>query len=374
MTGRNTAQCLLALTVLLSGIQAPLQAHPEDDCGKQAAQKPYRELIFNTIINPYLLNDHTTFLDMIFNPLFAELRKHTGGSIEPKYYLPFELSPITEVYNSVVSGSVDMGFSIMMDSDQDDFPVTTLLRIPRVDQFTYQPALVTWRMLQDFPEMKQEWENVKVLFLYGENNGGIATTEKPVHNLADLEGLRLICFTELAAKQAQALGAVPVVEKTSIEAMFKLLESGAVDGMVYDLPGFLVGYGFARHLRHTTDLRLAPASLYTVMNKDVWSSLSERERQAIDTVFDVDAYTLADNAMKAMDADYYRRLEEEFGITRTRLPAAEKTRAARLLQPLREEYAGYLDGKGFDGKDLVQRFDRLYREYAELPSSSSPDQ
>lgn len=364
MTSRNALRCL-PLVLLIFSFQVPLHAHPDDDCGAQAAQKPYRELTFNTIINPYLLNDHTTFLDMIFNPLFAELRKHTGGSVEPKYYLPYELSPITEVYNSVVSGSVDMGFSIIMDSDQDDFPVTTLLRIPRMDQFTYQPALVTWRMLQDFPEMKQEWENVKVLFLYGENDGGIATTRKSIQTLADVTGLRLICFTSWAAKQAEAVGAVPVFENRSIEAMLNLLESDAVDGIVYDLPGFLVGYGFAKYIKHTTDLRLAPASLYTVMNKDVWNSLSEQEQEAINTVFDVDAYMLADNAMKEMNADYNQRLEEEFGITRTRLPAAEKTRAARLLRPLREEYAGYLDGKGFDGKDLMQRFDRLYEEHAE---------
>lgn len=366
MIHRNSLRHFL-ITILLLSFCVPVSsyAHPCDDKQRAIAKKPYRELVFNTIINPYLINGHTLFLDKLFNPLFAELRKHTKGSIEPKYYLPFELGPITEIYSSVVSGEVDMGFSILMDSDQENFPVTTLLRFPRVDKFTYQPALVTWRMLQEFPEMKREWQSVKVLFLYGENNGGIATTSKPIQTLADIKGLRLLSINSWAAKQAEALGAIAVLENRSIDAMLERLKTGDVDGMVYDLPGFLIDYGFVKYITHTIDLRLSPSSLYTVMNLGVWHSLSKQEQKAINTVFDKDAYVLADNAMKEMDASYRERLDKEFGVIRSQMPAIEKAKAAKILQPMRDQYAEFLESKGINGKDLMQRFDRLYEEYAE---------
>ena len=359
---------LLPATLALSCL-APLSTNT---LAEQATQentlispKPFRELKFNTMIYPYMANGHTYFLDELFNPLFDELRNRTKGTVIPHYYVWNELTPTAEIYDSVVDGVADMGFYLIDDNLADRFPITNLLRIPRVDQFSYKPAEVKWEMLQNWPEMQQEWKDVKVMFLYGENNGGIATLSKPVKTVADLKGMKLLCLNELAAKQVEKLGAIPVLENRSIEAMVNLLKTGAVDGMVYDLPGFIIDYGFIPYLKYAVDLRFAPAALYTVMNRSVWHSLTEEQQAAVNTVFDKEAYVLADDAMKKMDANYNRRLEEEFGVTLITMSAREKAKAAKLIQPFRDDYAKTLDSKGFNGKELLERFDKLYQEFSE---------
>ena len=69
--------------------------------------------------------------------------------------------------------------------------------------------------------------------------------------------------------------------------------------------------------------------------------------------------------MKEMDATYHVRLDKEFGVIRSQMPAIEKAKAAKILQPMRDQYAEFLDSKGINGKDLMQRFDQLYEEHAE---------
>ena len=325
--------------------------------------KPGKELKFNTLINPYKLNDHTTFLDLIFNPLFNGLEIRSNGMLKTKYYIANELTPAPEIYDSVIAGTADMGFNVVWRHETDRYPVSSLFKVPRVDKFTYKPAHVTWRMLNEFPEMQKEWEDVKVLFMFVENNGGIATISKPIHSASDLKGLKIICQSERwVTRQVEALGAIPV-HANSIEHMKSLLSTAAADGMVYDLPGFLVGYRFINLLKYTVNLPLAPNFLYTVMNKEVWNSLTQEEQQAVNDVFNHDAYVRSDNALVTMDTEYYRRLEDEFGVNRVLLSEKEKTRAAALLQPVRDEYAAFLDAKGYKGKDLMQRFDRLYLQY-----------
>lgn len=356
---------ILITTALLVSCLGPgtNSAHQENEGVKDdPVQKPYRELKFNTLIYPYMRNGHTTFLDMIFNPLFDELRKQSKGSLIPNYYVWNELTPIPEIYNSVLSGKADMAFNVVLDSDREQLPVSRLFMIPRVDRFTSKPAEIAWQMLQEWPEMQREWKDVKVLFMFDEHDGGIATTTKPIHSVDDLKGLKLLCLSELAAKQVEALGAVAVMETSSIEAMVGLLKSGAVDGIVHNLPGFLADYGFAPYLKYSVDLRVGSFFAYTVMNRNVWNSLSAEQQTAINTVFNKDAFTLSDRAMARMNANNYRRLDEQFGVKRLTMAATEKAVAAKLLRPVREEYAKFLDNKGYNGKDLLQRFDRLYQE------------
>lgn len=353
----------MLLFCLVTGTTA---AHPDNEAEKTGTTpKPYRELDFNTLIYPYMANGHTTFLDMIFNPLFDELRKRTNGSLIPRYYVWNELTPIPEIYSSVLSGKADMAFNVILDSDLDQLPVTGLFMIPRADRFTSNPAEVAWQMLQEWPEMQQEWKNVKVLFMFDEHDGGIATTSKPIHSVADLEELKLLCLTDMAARQVKALGAIPVTagsETTGTENLATGLKTGALDGVVYSVPGFIADYGFADYLKYTVDLRIGPFFAYTVMNRKSWNSLSGKQQTAVNAVFNRDAFVLADKAMARMNADDHRRLEEDFGIERIQLAAGQKALATKLIQPVRDEYAKFLDSKGYDGKDLLQRFDQLYRE------------
>ena len=360
---------ILSLCLSISLLFA-LNTHIQADSGGSTQQDtpipPLKELSFNTLITPHLVNQ-IPFLDKLFNPLFDALHQQTGGALRPKYYSPNELTPVPEIYNSIVTGKADMAFSVISHAEQDQFPITSLFMLARVDQFTDRPAYAAWRMLSEWPEVQREWSDVKVLFQFGENDGGIATVSKPIHSIDDIKGLKLICFTAMAAKQLKALGGIPVVEASSIEAILNMLEAGEADGLVYNIPNFMAeaNYGFARLLKYSVDLRIGSIFAYTIMSKKTWENLSTSEQVAVDNIFNKEAFILADTTLEEINADDYRMFIKKFGMERIQLSPEEKAKAAKLLDPVREDYAEFLDSKGHNGKELMQRFDRLMAEYAQ---------
>ena len=36
----------------------------------------------------------------------------------------------------------------------------------------------------------------------------------------------------------------------------------------------------------------------------------------------------------------------------------------KIVQPVRDEYAAFLDGKGYNGKEVIERFDKLTGRYS----------
>src|SRR5699024_10915147 len=74
----------------------------------------------------------------------------------------------------------------------------------------------------------EDFKDYKVLAVYSDGGGTIHTTDKAVHDLDDMKGLRIRASTRMASKLLQSLNATPVSMPPSQIA--DTLSKGVIDG------------------------------------------------------------------------------------------------------------------------------------------------
>ena len=355
----STATVCLFLLILTAHSQA-------DEAGPIGAAPASVELTMNSLLHPFAASgDHSRIWFDIQKPLYDEIEKRSKGSIKIKPYFDETFTPISGIYPSVLEGKADIGFSVLFSTTSEQYPISNLFRLTRVEQHTSRASYTMWKMLNEWPEARQEWSEVKVLYNYIFYNGGLATTSVPVRTLDDLKGLRIMDLkSPWLRKQLQALGAIPV-PAYSLEAIRTLLENGEADGFIFDSPDFVVGYDFIKYVKYYTDLNLGPAITYTVMNRDSWNALRPEHQAIFDDVFGERGHRHCDLKITEKDNKASEISAQEYGVNWIYLSAEEKAKAAELLQPVRQEYAEFLNKKGYNGAELLERFEDLYNEYAD---------
>ncbi|MFB0505576.1 MAG: C4-dicarboxylate ABC transporter substrate-binding protein, partial [Thermodesulfobacteriota bacterium] len=114
-----------------------------------------------------------------------ELEKRTGGQVKVDYYAGGSLLKSTAMFEGVVSGIADIGYSHVYYT-AGRMPVTEAAGLP----LGYPSAWVSSQALNDFyREFKpKEFDKVKVLWMNTSTPSGISTATKPVRKLEDLKG------------------------------------------------------------------------------------------------------------------------------------------------------------------------------------------
>lgn len=305
---------------------------------------------------------HDIWWDNFINPFFEDIEMQTNGSVKIKPYHWEELTSPLTIFESVSAGEAEMGFSITGLYDQDDkkFSISDLFKVQRLDVITNSPSQILLRMLEEWPEMQKEWQDVKVFFFFGETMGGIATTSRPIRGLDDLKGMKILTAGsgKWTTRQLEALGAIPV-QLYSEPDMREALRTGEVDGMLYQNPAFIVNYGFVEHTRYYLELPLASTIGFTFMNRDVWNNLSESQQKVFNNVFGETAATDIDRKLAEFFMESYRVMTEEQGGQRVQLSPKDLDKAVAMVKPIRDKYADHLDSLGHAGKDLIARLDQL---------------
>ena len=132
----------------------------------------------------------------------AEISKRTNGAVEFEYLPGASLTAANKVYDGVVTGISDLGFSVMAYTPG-VFPVMEFVDYPH----GYPAGYVTTMAVNDYyNEFKPaEFDDVHVFAFYGTGPQVVFTTSKPVRTLEDNKGL-VIRSTGVGATIAGAPG------------------------------------------------------------------------------------------------------------------------------------------------------------------------
>jgi TRAP-type C4-dicarboxylate transport system substrate-binding protein len=131
-----------------------------------------------------------------------------------------------------------------------------------------QTSVALWKTYDKY--MKDEFKEVKVLWLYVHAPGQIFTRKKPVKTLEDLKGMKIRATNPHVQECLKTFGVVPV--GIPVPEVYNALERGVVDGTAMPFEGLWV---FKQH--EVVDYG-AICDLYTmtfpiVMNLAKWNSL-----------------------------------------------------------------------------------------------------
>jgi TRAP-type C4-dicarboxylate transport system substrate-binding protein len=275
-----------------------------------------------------------------------EVEKRTNGEVVVEYYPGQTLTKARQVYDGVVEGLSDVGFSVLAYT-RGRFPVMAAVDLP----LGYTSGTVATKVVNAvYNKFKpKELMDTQVMYLHAHGPGLIHTKGKAVRKLEDMKGLEFRGHGT-SALVVKALGGTPVPKP--MPETYQMLQKGVVEGAVYP---FEANKGWK--LGEVTNFCTASfsaaytTSFFVVMNKAKWNSLSAANQKII-TQINTEWADKHGEAWDTSDAQgivfFLNQGSEIIG-----LDVKEAERWKKAVAPIISDYAADMTKKGFNGNELV---------------------
>jgi TRAP-type C4-dicarboxylate transport system substrate-binding protein len=253
-----------------------------------------------------------------------DIEKGTQGRIKVTLFPSNTLSPSMQAYDNTVKGSVDIA-SCLLAYAPGRLPLSEVLQQPLGYQNGYQASKLANEYYKKFKP-------------------------KPVKSTDDIKGLRIKANAE-NADIVRNLGAAPVTMPVS--ETYDSLSRGVVDGALFPieaLQGFKIGEVTKTVLENYGMSYMT--SMYVVMNKAKWNSISPADQKVIEKINDeynekfAKRWVELDNKAK----------EYALGKGVTFIPISQKEQAltAEKMKPILDEYVKMAKSKGLPGDEALK--------------------
>ena len=285
-----------------------------------------------------------TFVGVQLERWIAEVEKRTGGKVKIDAFHGGTLLGAKNMFDGVVAGTADIG-TLVMAYQPGRFVVTNATSLP----FGFPSARVASLTLWDlYLKYKPEaFSKVKVLTMYTSGPSNIMS-KVPVRSLADLKGLDLRASGG-AAKTLKAWGANQIGMPMS--ATPEALQKGVVKGLFSSLE-VMKDFKFAEICKYVTvtDAVIYPFSV--VMNMDKWNSLPKDVQKVMDDL----SREHSEWTGTYMDNHIIESIEwskKEQGVEVITLPADEKAKWDKMLDPIMTDWIADTSKKGYPAEAIV---------------------
>ncbi|MBW2657556.1 MAG: TRAP transporter substrate-binding protein [Deltaproteobacteria bacterium] len=275
-----------------------------------------------------------------------EVEARTNGQVVVEYFPGQTLTKARQVYDGVVEGISDVGFSVLAYT-RGRFPVTAAVDLP----LGYTSGTVATKVINAVYKkfMPKEFMDTQVMYLHAHGPGLIHTKSKPVRKMEDMKGLKFRGHGT-SALVVKALGGTPVSKP--MPETYQMLQKGVVDGAVYPFEANK-GWKLGEVTRYATaDFTAAyTTSFFVVMNKDKWNSISAANQKIIEQINMewIDKHAEAWDTSDAKGMVFFLNQGGQI----IGLDAKEGERWRKAVAPLIEDYKANMNKKGFIGTEIV---------------------
>jgi TRAP-type C4-dicarboxylate transport system substrate-binding protein len=208
-----------------------------------------------------------------------EVEKRTDGKVVVEYFPGQTLTKAKVVYDGVVQGLSDIGFSVL-GYTRGRFPLLEVIDLPLGYTSGPQATKVANAVYNKFKD--KALTDTKVMYLHAHGPGLLHTKGKKVEKLADMKGLKIRSHGT-SAKVVKALGGTPVA--MPMPETYQALQKGVVDGAVYPIEANK-GWKLGEVIDYATlDYPAAyTTTFFVVMNKDRWAQLPDDAKKVIEEI------------------------------------------------------------------------------------------
>lgn len=250
-------------------------------------------------------------IDVSVQNIAAEIEEKTDGALIIEIYPGAQLGDENVMLDSLMSGTLDMdlaGTPILANV----MPEFNMLNMPFLFRNTDEFFAVV--NTKDFIEKSNSITNPKGIVLLGYPNGemrGLSNTRHEVRTPADLKGLNLrVMAGPLYTDIFKALGAMTTT--LSFGEVYSALQQGVIDGEdnginMLDMMKFMEVEKFHTALGHT--IQTNPI----LVNKKLWESLTEEQRNIIQDVVFANAKAYPTEILKPQ-IDASKKVVEDNGV------------------------------------------------------------
>jgi len=312
------------------------------------------ELRFNSMYSPKHPINRFAFI-----PWAKEVEKRTEGRVKVTLFPSNALATVKEAYDATISGICDIAVSCPTYAP-DRFPLSTAINLPMLGHTKAETnSLALWELYEKFPQLRAEYKEVKLLWLYANPAFQLHFTKKPVHRLEDLKGMVISSGSAMGLKILKRLGAVP--ENLPMVDVYLALQKGVVEGCLLPYAP-LKPQRIAELVHYHTNADLLCVSFYVVMNLEKWNSLSPKDQKAISEIIGRYGAQLCGSVFdtyQARDVKWMREKGDKFYT----LPPEERARWVQRVMPLREEWVKKMEARGLPGEEIMKEAERLIQKY-----------
>jgi len=275
-----------------------------------------------------------------------DIEKATQGRVTFSYYPGNTLAPPMQAYDAVVKGIADGAMNLLAYSPG-RLPLSEVLQQPLGYANGYQATMLGNAYYKKFKP--KEFDDVQVMFLHGAAPGFIET-RKEIKSTADVKGLRIKANAE-NADIVKNLGGAPVTQP--ITETYDSLSKGLLDGVLLPieaLQGWKLGEVLKTCLENLGTSYMT--SLYSIVNKNKWNSISKADRKAIEKINEEYAVkfgkTWVELDKKSKDWSIQK------GMNFVKVSKEEEAQTMEKMKPILADYVKKMASKGLPGDQALK--------------------
>lgn len=275
-----------------------------------------------------------------------EIEKRTNGRVRIAYFAGGTLTPANQAYEAAVKGIADISM-MSQQYNAGRFPLTEGIYLPLGIKSARQATKMVAAWYDKFKP--KEYDDVKVLYLYGSGPGQFATL-KSIASINDLKGLKVRCAGD-SAKIVSAMGAVPV--SIPLSESYDGFQRGVIQGSLLPVES-LKGYRFGDMIRgiQMNDGLGYTSGLGVVMNKAKWASLPPD----IQKIFEQVNKEWQEKTSIAWDE--IDREGVQFAVSKgakvNRIPPQEVEITKERMKPILDDYVKSMKKLGLSGEESLK--------------------
>jgi TRAP-type C4-dicarboxylate transport system substrate-binding protein len=216
-----------------------------------------------------------------FEPWAKAVEKATKGRVKVQIYPGDTLFKTkTDAVEAVKSGIADVAFLYAW-AYSPQFDLTDVTSVPFIVPNAEVSGRVTWALFQKFPEMQDQWKDVKVLTIWTTDPYVFITTKKQIKIMEDFKGMKMRMTGGMAIDMMKLLGGVPIT--VPMPDCYENLQKGVIDGMA--APGeAIAGFRLYEVVKYYTMVPTTCVSQELIMNKKTWDGFPRDIQKAIMSV------------------------------------------------------------------------------------------
>ncbi|MDD5204946.1 MAG: TRAP transporter substrate-binding protein [Desulfobacterales bacterium] len=297
---------------------------------------------------------HTRYLHVL-DPWIKMLEEKTKGQVKVTVYFANALASSPEMFDSTVNGMADITENATF-VNPGRFPATEIVQLPELGfKTSLDVGKAMWHLYKTFPEFKNEYKGVKLLWFTSSPPMRIATTKKPIRTVEDFKNMKIWYTGSAPVKTGKALGSSPV--SMAPGDVYLSLEKGVIDGAIADNEIF-VSRRFVDVCKYYTEVDICSVPFYMIMNQQKYDSLPADVKKVLD---DLTGDWAVEFAGKIRDKEEKEAevVARGKGIEYITFSPEERAKMRKMVEPVKEEYITMLESKKLPGKKMMEEINKL---------------
>lgn len=289
----------------------------------------------------------------------AKIEAETKGRVKIKPYWSGTLISGRESMQEVAKGVADIAFVTPI-YEKSGVDLTKAILDFFADSNPEVNAKIYWELYNKFPEIRKEYEKLKILAV----NVGIPmylmTNKKAVKTLDDFKGMRVRVTGDAMMRTLKALGAEPV--GMPVVEMLESLQKGIIQAVIF-AHGDYKSLKLAEAVKFETENFAQDRGIYVsrCMNKDVWAKLPADIQKIFDASRDWWGETIYSESKKPEEEG--KAMAVKGGVQFVKMDNAGVQKYSDIFDAENVKEAAALDAKGYPGTKIYQEARRLVKQY-----------